>query len=255
MDKNLNSAEKVLKILLILARHEQGLATGELSEELGFTKPTASRLLQTLSRHDFVRRDSTGKKYVLGKSAFEIGRSAYSHIGSQLLPIVGPHINGLRDAVGESAVLEIMAGENAMLIYRANGAHAVGIFPQVGTVIPAHVSPGAKAMLAFSPPEAVESILKRRLHRYTPKTVTDPETLKESFKETKRKGVAFASGEYNIDVYSVGAPVFDHEKKPVAAVVITMPMYRAKHHNQFRLVSLLRETAKKISDEVSRQGM
>jgi DNA-binding IclR family transcriptional regulator len=255
MEKNLNSAEKVLKILLALARHEQGMATGELSEELGFTKPTVSRLLQTLSRHDFVRRDSIGKKYVLGKSAFEIGRSAHSHIGSQLLPVVAPHIDGLRDSTGESAVLEIMAGENAMMIYRANGAHAVGIFPEVGTMIPAHVSPGAKAILAYSPPETIERFLKRKLLRYTPKTVTDPETLKASFKETKRKGVAFASGEYNIDVYSVGAPVFDQEKKPVAAVVITMPMYRAKHHNPFRLVSLLKETAKKISDELSRHGM
>jgi DNA-binding IclR family transcriptional regulator len=255
MEKTLNSAEKVLKILLVLARHEQGMATGELSEELGFTKPTASRLLQTLSKHDFVRRDSTGKKYVLGKSAFEIGRSAYGHIGSQLLPVAAPHIDRLRDAVGESAVLEIMAGENAMLIYRANGAHAVGIFPEVGTMIPAHVSPGAKAILAFSPSEAAESLLKRRLHRYTPKTITDPEVLRASLRQIRRKGVAFASGEYNIDVHTLAAPVFDHEKRPVAAVVITMPVYRAKHHKQPRLVSQLKETAKEISEDLLRHGI
>ncbi len=255
MEKNLNSAEKVLKILLALARHQEGMATGELSEELGFTKPTASRLLQTLFRHDFVRRDSTGKKYMLGKSAFEIGRSAHVHIGSQLLPLARQYVDGLRDSIGESAVLEIMAGENAMLIYRANGAHAVGIFPEVGSMIPFHVSPGAKAILAFSPSEVAESILKRKLHRYTPKTITDPEVLRASLEQIRKKGIAFAPGEYNIDVHALAAPVFDHEKRPVAAVVITMPVYRAKHHKQTRLITLLKETAKKISDDLLRHGI
>jgi DNA-binding IclR family transcriptional regulator len=255
MEKNLNSVEKVLKILLALAKHEEGMATGELSEELGFTKPTVSRLLQTLSKHDFARRNPLGKKYVLGRSAFDIGRSAYGHMGSQLASIAGPYIDALRDSVGESAVLEIMAGMNAMLVCRANGPHIVGIFPRVGTMIPAHVSPGAKAILAFCPPEIVDNILKPKLHRYTPKTVTDPEVLKRSFKEIRRKGVALAFGEYNIDVNAIGAPVFNYEKKPVAAVVITMPVYRTKHHNRSKLVSLLKETAAQISDQLLQHGI
>ena len=247
MKKNFNSAEKVLKILLVLASREEGMGTGELSEELGFTKPTVSRLLHTLTKHDFVRRNSTGKKYVLGKSAFNIGRSAYGHIGSQLAPIAGPYIDALRDSVGESAVLEVLAGDSAMLVYRANGPHAVGIVLKEGTMIPAHVSPGAKAILAFCPPDIVDRILKPKLHRYTPKTVTDPDVLKKTLKEIREKGVALAFGEYNIDVNTMGAPIFNHEKKPLAAVVITMPAYRAKHHEQSKLISLLKETAAKIS--------
>ncbi len=255
MENSLNSAEKVLKILLVLAKHEEGVATGELSEELKFTKPTVSRLLQTLSKHDFVRRNPSGKKYVLGKSAFDIGRSAHGHLAYQLASIAGPHIDALRDSVGESAVLEVMADGNAMLVYRANGPHMVGIFPKVGTLIPAHVSPGAKAILAFSPPEIVDNILKPKLHRYTPQTVTDPEVLKRAFKEIRRKGVALAFGEYNIDVNAMGAPVFDHERKPVAAVVITMPVYRTKHHEQSKLVSLLKGTAARISHQLLQHGM
>jgi len=255
MEKNLNSAEKVLKILLVLAHQEKGMATGELSEELGFTKPTTSRLLHILSKHGFVQKNAAGNKYVLGNSALDVGRSAYVHMGSQLASIAGPYIDSLRDSVGESAVLEVMAGSNAMLVYRANGPHVVGIFPKVGTMIPAHVSPGAKAILAFSPSSAVNSILKPKLHRHTPRTITDPEVLKKSLKEIRKKGVALASGEFNIDVHTLGAPVFNHEKKPVAAVVITMPVYRSKHHKQSRLVSLLKDTAAKISDQLLQHGI
>jgi DNA-binding IclR family transcriptional regulator len=255
MEKNLNSVEKALKILLVLAKYEEGMATGELSEELGFTKPTVSRLLQTLSKHDFVRRSASGRKYLLGKSALDIGRSAHEHIGYQLASIAGPYIDALRDSAGESAVLEIMAGMNAMLVYRANGPHMVGIFPRVGTMIPAHVSPGAKAILAFCPPDIVDNILKPKLHRYTPRTVTDAEVLKKTFKEIRRKGFALAFGEYNVDVNAMGAPVFNHEKKPVAAVVITMPVYRTKHHEQSKLVSLLKGTAASISHQLQQHGI
>jgi DNA-binding IclR family transcriptional regulator len=247
---NLNSVEKALKLLLILTARDEGMGTGELSEELGFSMPTVSRLLHILSRHDFIRRNPATKKYVLGKSALDIGRFAYRHIGSQLVPIARPYIDTLRDTVKESAVLEVMAGDSAMLAYRANGPHVVGILLKVGTIIPAHVSPGAKAILAFCPPETVDGILKRELLRYTSKTITDPRVLRKNLEKIRRKGVAFAFGEYNIDVNAMGAPIFNHEKKPVAAIVITMPVYRAKYHKQSKLVSLLKETAAKISNQL-----
>jgi IclR family KDG regulon transcriptional repressor len=252
---NLNSVEKALNILLVLTARDEGMGTGELSEELGFSMPTVSRLLHILSKHDFVRRNPVGKKYVLGKSALDIGRFAYRHIASQLVSIARPYVDTLRDTVEESAVLEVMVGDRAMLVYRANGPHVVGILLKVGTMIPAHVSPGAKAILAFSPPETADSIINKELLRYTPKTITDPEVLRKNLEKIRRKGVAFAFGEYNIDINAMGAPVFNHEKKPVAAVLITMPVYRTNYHKQSKLVSVLKETAAKISDQLLRYRM
>jgi len=251
MNENLNSAEKVLKVLMVLADHEQGMGTGELSEELGFTKPTASRLLHLLLKHGFARKVPAGNKYVLGKSALDLGKLADRQIGAQLVPIAKPCIDMLRDSVEESAILEILSGDNALPIYRANGPHVVGIWLKPGTLIPAHVSPGAKAILAFSPPETVNRILKKTMLRYTPKTITEAKRFKETFKEIREKGVAFAFGEYNIDVNTLGAPIFNHEKKPVAAVVISMPAYRTRHHQQSKLVSLLKKTAAKISNQLA----
>jgi len=246
----LNSVEKALKILLVLITHDEGMGTSDLSEELGLTMPTTSRLLSILSKHDFVRRNSAAKKYVLGKSALDIGKFAYRHIGSQLVSIAKPHLDALRDTVEESVMLEVMAGDSAMLVYRATGTHVVSIVVKAGTLIPAHVSPGAMAILAFSPSETVNNVFKKELTRYTPRTIKNPELLKENLKEIKRKGVAFAFGEYNLDVNAIGAPIFNHEKKPIAAVVITMPVYRAKYHKQSKLISLLKETAARISDQL-----
>ncbi|MEW6664040.1 MAG: IclR family transcriptional regulator [Thermodesulfobacteriota bacterium] len=245
-----NSVEKALKVLLLLTPRSDGLGTSQLSEELGFTLPTVSRLLHTLAKHDFVQKHPEGKKYVLGKAALDLGRFAHKHVGAQLAAIARPHIDALRDAVEESAILEVMAGDDAYLAYRANGPHAVGIAVTAGMRVPAHVSPGAKAILAHSSPEATDRILAGGLHRFTPRTITDPEAFRRNLQEVKRKGVAFASGEYNLEIAAMGAPIFNYEKKPVAGVVITMPSYRVKAHRQAELVRRIKDTARKISEQL-----
>ncbi|MBN2060579.1 MAG: IclR family transcriptional regulator [Deltaproteobacteria bacterium] len=253
--KKLNAVEKALKIIQTLADHENGLGTGGLSEKLGFTMSTVSRLLKDLSRHDFVKKSPAGKNYVLGKSIIDIGRVAFKHIGTQLLPIAKPYIDALRDKIEENATLEVLNGDNVMLVYRAGTPHAIGIFLKTGAIVPAHVSPGAKAILAFSPTEIVDATLKKKLSRYTSKTITDLEVFKAHFKEIRRKGVAFASGEYDNNINSLGAPIFDSKKNPVAAVVITIPKFRARYHNQAKLISLIKETADKISEQIEKQNM
>jgi DNA-binding IclR family transcriptional regulator len=248
---NLNSIEKALKVLLALAGHEQGMGTSELSKELAFTMPTVSRLLGILAKHSFVQKQPKRKKYVLGKAALDIGRLAHKHIGSQLAVIARPFINELRNIVEESVILEVMVGDSALLVYRANGPHAVGIAVTEGMLLPAHVSPGTKAILAYSPPDVVERFLTGDLYYFTPKTITKAEAFRKNLQDIRKKGVAFANGEYNLEIAAVGAPIFNHEKEPVAAVVITMPDYRFGRHVQSKLVSHLKETAKKISEKLT----
>jgi DNA-binding IclR family transcriptional regulator len=50
-----------------------------------------------------------------------------------------------------------------------------------------------------------------------PKKITDPEVLKKNLIEYHREGIAFDFGEMDIDVHTVAVPIFNYEKKPVAA--------------------------------------
>ena len=185
----------------------------------------------------------------------DIGRFASRHISSQLVSIAGPYIDALRDTVEESSMLEVMSGDSVLIAYRASGPHVVNVLVKAGTMIPVHASPGGKAILAFSPPEIVDSILNKKLPRYTSRTITDVKVLQKQFEEIRQKGVAFASGERDEDVNALGAPLFEKDKKAVAALVITMPAFRAKHHNQDTLISLLMETAGQITDQIITYGL
>jgi IclR family transcriptional regulator, acetate operon repressor len=140
--------------------------------------------------------------------------------------------------VKESAVLELLMGECTMIVSRANGPHVIDIMVGEGTMIPAHVSAGGKAILAFSSVEIINELLRKPLPRLTSKTTVDPKELKRQFKEIRRTGISMAPGEYNIDVHAVGAPIFNKDRDPLAGIVITMSAFRAPRHDLDELAAL-----------------
>lgn len=250
----LKTVEKALKILKILTAQHEGKGTAELSAEINVSMPTASRLLSTLRQHSFVQRHPITKKNMLGKAALDIGRSFYQHIGYQLLSVAKPEIMALRDKVGESVLLEAMMGDEVVLIYRANGPNMIGILAKVGTRVPLHASPGAKAILAYYPESAINSIYKEDLTQFTSKTITNLEVLKENFTKIRKDGVAFSYGEYYPDMNGLAVPVFSDGKLPLAAIVIPVPAYRATSQQEKKIVPLLKESAKNISDKLANYG-
>jgi DNA-binding IclR family transcriptional regulator len=59
--------------------------------------------------------------------------------------------------------------------------------------------------------------------------------------------VAFDLGEGTLDLHIAAAPVFDHEKKPVAAVAAGNLAHIIKGHFDDAFIARLKETAAKIS--------
>jgi IclR family acetate operon transcriptional repressor len=244
---SISSAEKVLRILKTFSVKDHEVGNLELSEKLGFPRSTVNRLLHVLESSGFVRQNPETKKYMLGRSAADIGRAFSRSLSTQLVSIAYPHLDGLRDRIGETVGLEVISGNNTTLVYEAQGPSPVRVSFNVGDRLPFHVAAGAKAILAFSSPDVIESQLKEKLTRFTPNTITRRKILKSQLEEIRRQGVAFDHGELNSDVHAMGAPIFNHDNKPVAAIVIAAPAYRMQTHIESNGALLLKETAAKIS--------
>ncbi|MGW8321445.1 MAG: IclR family transcriptional regulator, partial [Thermodesulfobacteriota bacterium] len=120
----------------------------------------------------------------------------------------------------------------------------------LGARMPLHVAAGARAIMAHLPAEVVDDLLDGEFRRFTSKTITDPKAIKRKLQEIKRSGISLEQGELDEDVHVMAAPVFDYAKRPVAAVAIGVPAYRMKSHVRGDMVTLLRETAEKISERL-----
>ena len=115
--------------------------------------------------------------------------------------------------------------------------------------MPFHAAAGAKAFVAFCTPEVRDRLLGVRLRRFTENTITDIEKLHRHLEVIRRQGFAIDKEELDEGTWAVGAPVLNHEKKPIAAVVVAGPAQRMAKANEKSIVLELREAVDKISDK------
>jgi DNA-binding IclR family transcriptional regulator len=245
-----NAIEKALKILSTFIPYNQESSTTEISRKLGFHKATVSRILLTLTEHGFLEQCDQTKKFKLGPVVMNLGMAVRRSLKNDLVHIAKPFIDELRDELKESVLLEILAKDHTIIAYIAEGPGRVRLAGTIGDYLPIHVAAGAKAILAFSSPEVKNLFLNKKMPRLTPHTITDPEVLDRQFREIKKCGVSFDQEEHDLDINAIGAPVFNGEKFPVAAVVVAGPKTRVICHMDSAIAAQLKKTAAKISERL-----
>jgi DNA-binding IclR family transcriptional regulator len=243
----INSIEKALKILMAFTPSNEAMGTIEISKMLGFHKATVSRILLILTKFGFLQRDKQTKKFRLGHAVINLGLAVNQSINNNLVQIAKPYIDDLRNHVKETVILEVLSGDTTVIACIAEGPRLVRLAGNIGDRVPIHAAAGAKAILAFSDLDIRKALLDVKLHRFTEHTITEKVVLLEQFKEIRRLGVSFDLEEIDEGTSAIGAPIFNHEEKPVASIVIAGPSQRITANNGLEMISTLKETAEKIS--------
>lgn len=245
-----SSTEKALKILLAFTPHNREMGTLTLSEKLNIHKSTVSRLLHILADYGFLQQNPATKKYLLGRSAAKLGESVKTSLSSSLVNIASPHISKLSAEMGESIALEVLSGTRVYLVHHVEGQNHIRFSFKQGEEVPLHVAAGAKTILAFSETAFVNRCLKSKLHRYTDKTITSKKALFTELEKIRKRGIAFDRGERYEDAYAIGAPIFNHEGAPVAAVIMAGPAFRMTASFLAAAEEPLKNTASAISSQL-----
>ena len=246
-----SSIDKALMILSSFSPNNTEMGTVEISHKVGFHKATVSRILLNLTRHDFLKQNTRTRKFTLGPSVLKLARVLERSLENEIVHIAKPYMDDLRDSIKESVVLEVLSGENTFIACLSEGPRRIRIAGNVGDALPAHVAAGAKAIMAFSPPEVLKRILYNgQLKRFTPNTITDPMVLQKQFADIKRHGFSFDNEEHDVGVNAVAAPIFNNNGKPVAAVVVAGPSQVITWDSHSPNVQLVKDTAAKISAEL-----
>jgi DNA-binding IclR family transcriptional regulator len=177
-----------------------------------------------------------------------LGMAVEASQTERLAQIAQPHMDHLRDTIGESVCLEVLTSGHVDKVAEAVGPPPLSVtFPES---LPAHVAAGAKVILAFSDPELTTGIFNHELEKITENTITDLNMFKDQLKEIKQQGIAFDHGEANMDVSGVSAAIFNHLKKPIAAISICVPTYRVNKIINNKSINLLKKTATLISEHM-----
>ncbi len=248
---NYHSVQKALQILLAFVPHNNDLGTSEISARLGLHKSTVSRLLSVLTSHGFLQHDAKTRKFRLGISAAKISTAIKQSLSEQLVSIAQPHLDNLRNEIGETVALEVWARNATIMAYRAEALRLRRVYLlRPGDRVDVHVSAGARAILAFSAPHTVDHILKGPFKRYTENTIVDKSTLKEKVRTARDEGFAISKGERNPDSHVIAVPIFDYEKRPVAAISLFTNTEELPKLLEADIIAKLKKTAALISTKL-----
>ena len=243
-----SSVQKALQILLAFVPHNADLGTTEISAKLGLHKSTVSRLLNVLTSYGLLQHDAKTRKFRFGIAAAKISTAIRQSLSEQLIGIAQPYIDDLRNRIDETVALEIWSENGTILAYRAEVRRLRRIYLlRPGDRVDVHVSAGARVILAFLAPRVVESVLQGPFESYTEHTIVEPNILRDQIRKAGDEGFAISSGERHSDSNVVAVPIFDYEKRPVAAISLFTTTERLPKLLEADIVSELKETAGLIS--------
>ena len=239
------SVDRALALLEILARHDDRVSLTELSRQLGLHPSTARRLLIALQARGFVQQDARTRLYGLGLRIFRLAGSA--DYTAAMRNAAHAHLRKLAESSGETVNLLVPDTAGAMIIDRIESSMTVRFSVPVGERLPYHCTAGGKVLLAQITPEVQQRILARALPRLTKNTITDVTRLREELERIRKRGYAIDNEEREAGVRCVAAPVTDHTGAVVAAVSLSGPASRLSLERLHRLALTVRRTAENIS--------
>jgi DNA-binding IclR family transcriptional regulator len=245
--EKINALEKGLVILKAFTPNNEEMGTVEISEKLGFHPSTVSRAVHTLLRHDFLRQNPMTSKFMLGHASMNLGIAVQQALDTNIISIAKPHIDALRNRLEKTVVLVTPSGSDVILSYVAENLGPVRLVGTVGEIRPMHATAGGKAILAFSSPDLKETVLNKKLKRFTKNTIIEKEILIEQLINIKEQAFSFDDEEIHQGIKSIGVPVFNQQEIPLAAVVVTGLSHEISWDGDSVIVHLLMDTATTIS--------
>jgi DNA-binding IclR family transcriptional regulator len=221
-------SDRVLAVLIELARHPNGIGLDDMARAVDSAKPTVHRALASLRRAGLAVQDGRGH-YVLGD---EFLRMAFAHHEARPDQVrIQPILERLSQRYGETVHYAVLDGRS--VVYRAKvdpGAGAVKLTSTIGGRNPAHCTAVGKLLLSYVLPDlgAVGAwIGAQPLDARTPKTITTAGGLAAELAKTRTRGYGVDDQENEPGINCLAVPAFMNSPTfPSGAISISAMAYR-----------------------------
>jgi IclR family acetate operon transcriptional repressor len=217
----------------------------ELTRALDLNKTTLFRLLSALESEGLVARGSGGESYILGPELVAMAGYALRNIDLRFL--ARSTLETLAESSGETASLEILSGDEMVIIDEIIGEHLVSGVRSIGTRWPLHGTSTGLALLASWPQQKRDDYFKRELSAITPHTITDPEALKCLLAQFSDQGYALSDEMLETGLVAIGAPIINVDGQAKAAISVYGPKNRLDSENIKMAAGLVRDAAFDLS--------
>src|SRR5262245_17675780 len=240
----LSSLDHALVILETIGHGRSPLGLSEIVRKTEYAKTTVHRVLLTLVRRGFVRKEYQTSRYQLTLKLFELGSTAVSQLG--IKDVAKPHLEAVRNLSGETAHLAVMDDDGVFYIDKIESTQSIRMYSYIGSRAPIHCTAVGKVLLAYQSEERIENFLAQ-LKPYTQNTILRKDKLMEELRKIRKQGYALDNEELEIGLFCIASPVRNHLGEVIAAVSISGPKVRLGKPKVRELIPVMVRTGVEIS--------
>lgn len=247
MSESIRAVERALDVLLCFSNQTPQLNMTQISEMVGMHKSTVHRLLATLERKHFVKRDALTGIYRPGPRLLQM---AYLTLEDQdIRKITIPYMRSLVEKYRETMDLAILDEGEVLFVEAIESPQRVKLAASPGQRLPAISTASGKAILAFLAEETAKEIRKKNNYQFKPYKPLSESAFINDLANTRTRGYSVDLEELERGIHAVGAPIFNEKGVPIASIAVAGPAFRLSRE----LIDTIGPELIKVAKEISRE--
>lgn len=236
------SLTKALGLLEATAGHPAGRSLADLAAEVGVPKPTAHRILTSLTSLGYLERPAPG----VYRQSLRVKRLVSDAAVRRLIDAAARPLRDLHARTQETVNLGMLRHDRVLYL---DVIECTQPLRRVATRSsdPFHTTALGRAIAAGLPADRRARLLAgAKLERRTAATLTDRRRLAAEIERAVKQGWAAEENETDVGVACIAAPVGAGDEV-AAAISVSLPTARLDAASRRRLVGLVLATARTIS--------
>jgi IclR family KDG regulon transcriptional repressor len=239
---------KALQVLQCIGEAGRELTLTEICQTLHIPKTTTFRYLCTLRETGFVTQDPETDQYGLGLKLFELGHAVGENL--RIREVAKSTIEALRERFNETVNLGVLDGHEIVYISVAESRHSLRMQAGLGKRDPIYSTALGKAILAFLPEAQWRHHIPDDWEPRTAHTRNSLLALKRDLLQTRDRGYSVDNEENELGARCVGAPIFNHIGRAIAAVSVSGPVSRMSEEMKPIVAAGVMQAAAEISQRL-----
>jgi IclR family KDG regulon transcriptional repressor len=248
MSESIRAVERALDVLLCFSMQTPELNMTQISEKVGMHKSTVHRLLATLEKRKFVKRDPVTGIYRPGIRLLQMAYLTLADINIREIAL--PYMSKLVEQFRETVDLAILDESDVVFVDAIESPQRVKLAASPGQHLPAYSTASGKAILAFLPGEEAMKIREQNNHQFKPNRVLSQSAFFEDLGLTRKRGYSIDMEELEQGIHAVGAPIMGVKGIPIASLAVAGPSFRLTQELLESIGTDLVKVTKEISKEV-----
>ena len=241
---------KTLDILEMIKTSDSGFTLAQLVRRVEMPKATVYRILTTLETRGYIDRTSAGN-YQMARKIFEMQRTV--PIEQVLARVAQPVMERLVTSCKETVNLGILDAGEVVVIATVESPQAVRMTSKIGNRRYIHSTALGKALLGGMSEKDVTRLLRLKgTPRLTDETLTTRTAVMAEIAKVRQQGWALDNQENENDGRCIGAPIAGPDRRAIAALSISGPVFRMDMARARQLVPTLQAACMEITRAVAK---